>query len=144
MYAISKRLMDLLEKEVNLKELAKFLKLSNMSIIYDWRRGECIPSTKYLIGIADFLKYSMDYLLCRTDYVGDEIETQKGSSFTEQIKTIMKAKGISQYRMVKINKVCNSNDFFRWNYLKDIPNYETLIKLADYFKVSVDELLGRE
>ena len=46
--------------------------------------------------------------------------------------------------MITKDKICSSNHFHKWNKLKLIQTPETIIKLADYFNVTIDYLLGRE
>ncbi len=48
--------------------------------------------------------------------------------------------------MYKVMKDCNlsSNSFTVWNSRKQRPNIDALIKIANYFNVSLDYLVGRE
>ena len=61
---------------------------------------------------------------------------------SENIKLLRQAKGLSQVELSKelgVTKQCVSN----WENDNVIPSVEMLVKLADYFKVTTDYLLGR-
>lgn len=59
----------------------------------------------------------------------------------ERIKTICNERGLSMYR---IEKDCGfgNGSIMKWE--NSSPKVDNIIKLADYFDVSVDYLLGRE
>ncbi len=58
------------------------------------------------------------------------------------LKEILKAKGIKQ---IELCKALNIPDYVMSNYVrcKSEPDFETICKIADYLKVSVDSILGR-
>lgn len=62
-------------------------------------------------------------------------------SICERIKTICNERGLSMYR---IEKDCGfgNGSIMKWE--RSSPKVENVIKLADYFGISVDYLLGRE
>ena len=60
----------------------------------------------------------------------------------ENIKLLRQAKGLSQVELSKalgVTKQCVSN----WENDNVVPSIEMLVKIADYFKVTTDYLLGR-
>lgn len=60
----------------------------------------------------------------------------------EKIKELRTSTGISQVTLAKelgVTKQCVSN----WENDNIQPSVEMLVKIADYFEVSTDELLGR-
>lgn len=136
---IKLRLKELLEND-KIKCLQQFLGLKEDRIIYLWKSGEFLPNTEHFIKLSKFFNCSLDFLFCRTDDFGYGISVL--IDFDERLKEIMQEKGITQYKMVVKDKICSSNNFFKWFKLKADPMPETLIKLADYFGVSVDYLLG--
>ncbi len=59
-----------------------------------------------------------------------------------RLKEIRKAKGISQIRLA-IDLNTSQNTISRYETGEREPGINELIKIADYFNVSVDYLLGR-
>jgi len=65
------------------------------------------------------------------------------ASFSERLKELRKSKGITQKQMAE--HLCMVEQSYQmYEYGKREPNHETTIKLADFFDVSVDYLLGRD
>lgn len=64
------------------------------------------------------------------------------SVFQERLKELRSTNGISQKTMsVMLDMTVNA--YQKYEYGTREPSYETLIKIADYFDVPVDFLLGR-
>ena len=64
-------------------------------------------------------------------------------SLNENIKKLRLARGLNQVEFGKaigVSKQCVSN----WENDNVMPSIEMLVKMADYFSVSTDVLLGRE
>ena len=61
---------------------------------------------------------------------------------TFKLKELRKKKKISQQRLA-IDLNMNQNTISRYETQEREADYETLIKFADYFDVSLDYLLGR-
>lgn len=59
-----------------------------------------------------------------------------------RLKKLRKMKKISQLKLA-MDLNMNQNTISRYENLEREADYETLIKLADYFGVSIDYLLGR-
>ena len=59
-----------------------------------------------------------------------------------KLKELRKEKGISQLKLAMDLSV-NQNTISRYETEERQADYETLIKIADYFNVSIDYLLGR-
>lgn len=64
-------------------------------------------------------------------------------TFGEILKKLRKRKGLTQIEFAKQFNISNGT-IAMWEIDKRQPDSETLAKLADYFEVSVDHLLGRE
>jgi len=62
--------------------------------------------------------------------------------FSDRLKELRKAKKISQKAVAEAMGMSERN-FQALEYGKFNPNYESIIKVADYFDVSADYLLGR-
>ena len=61
---------------------------------------------------------------------------------TFRLKELRKSKNISQLKLA-IDLNMNQNTISRYETMEREADYDTLIKLADYFNVSIDYLLGR-
>ena len=61
----------------------------------------------------------------------------------KKLKELREKKGISQAELANILDVAQQT-VASWEKEKSSPNYEILQKIADYFLVTTDELLGRE
>ena len=59
-----------------------------------------------------------------------------------RLKKLRKARKISQLKLA-MDLNMNQNSISRYENLEREADYETLIKFADYFDVSLDYLLGR-
>lgn len=65
------------------------------------------------------------------------------SKFTENLDKFLQRKGITKNQFLK-ELGLGKNSIINWNTRDTLPNGNTLVKIADYFKVSIDELIGRE
>ena len=59
-----------------------------------------------------------------------------------RLKELRKARKISQLKLA-LDLNMNQNSISRYETMEREADYETLIKFADYFNVSLDYLLGR-
>ena len=59
-----------------------------------------------------------------------------------RLKELRKEKGISQLKLA-FDLNMNQNTISRYENMERQADYDTLIKFADYFNVSLDYLLGR-
>ena len=59
-----------------------------------------------------------------------------------RLKELRKAKGISQLKLA-MDLLMNQNTISRYETGEREADYKTLIKIADYFNVSIDYLLER-
>ncbi len=135
-----KELIDL--EKVNVNEIARALNMNDTSMINYWLRGDCIPSFRYSILLADFFNISLDYLFGRSEDISEN-SYKNPPPFHQHIKKILKEKKVSQYKLVK-DKVVQPNTFHSWCTKFNLPKMKTLIKLADYLNISLDHLVGRE
>ena len=63
-------------------------------------------------------------------------------TFADRLKEIRKAKGVTQKAMAE-HLGMTEQAYQKYEYAMREPNHETTIKLADFFDVSTDYLLGR-
>lgn len=67
----------------------------------------------------------------------------KDNFFGVKLKELRIEKGLSQRKLGEIFGVCNQTVSF-WETGSREPDLDALVKIADFFEVSVDFLLGRE
>lgn len=63
-------------------------------------------------------------------------------TFIEKIDDLLKQKGVSAHKM-SLELKLNKNAVSAWRDRGTVPSGDTITKLADYFDVSTDYLLGR-
>lgn len=64
------------------------------------------------------------------------------SNFSEQLVTLRKARGLSQAQVAKAVHVA-PRAYQNYEYDEAEPRLSTLIRLADFYRVSLDDLVGR-
>lgn len=146
---------------LSLRELAKMTGLSHTYIDklekgYDPRTGKKVEPTMYTIAcIAEAMKVPRESLLKEIGYIDNNnddnpdhawqpVATPKDENniVMNRIKELRKEKGMTQAELAKILNVSDRSVGFYETGERD-PDTETLNKLANFFDVSVDYLLGR-
>lgn len=64
-------------------------------------------------------------------------------TFCERFKELRKTKNLSQKQLAEILKTTNSS-ICDWECGRSQPDFETLVRIAEFFEVSADYLLGLE
>lgn len=100
-----------------------------------------IPSLRPLMKIADYLKVSLPYLLGETE-VNDFYASDSHATFHTRIAELTKEKH-TNYSQISNRMPFSKNFFYEWQNKKTLPSLDYLKALAEYFKVSIDYLLGR-
>lgn len=159
---------EILEKRnITPYQVAKNTGISQ-GLMGEYNRGEKLPTTKNLIKIADYLDCSVDYLLGRSDKsdmvtsinnsntvvkapqfnvanVKEEPNDERSffmpNTFWNTFETLCSNIGKKPNPVGKEIGVASST-IAKWK-SGTIPNGETLIEIANYFKCSTDYLLGR-
>lgn len=109
------------------------------STFTDWKKGRYVPKIDKLLLIADFLGVSIDCLIGKgkeTDYI-----SSPSAGVYERILQLCSASDIS-VTSLEFELGIGKGLIGKWR--KNSPNIISLQKVADYFNVSVDYLLGRE
>lgn len=63
--------------------------------------------------------------------------------FSKRLKKLRKNKGLKQQELAEILGI-KRNTYSDWENGKTEPRFDNLVKLADFFNVSLDWLFGRE
>ena len=128
----------------DVNKLKDYFQFNSTATIYDWKTNKYLPNFENIIKLADYFKVSLDYLLGRT--LGcEEVVSKEIPPFDIHFSKIIKQHNSSQYKLIK-DKVISRGHLNSWlnkNNTKNLPSVESLIKIADYLKISLDELVGR-
>lgn len=117
------------------KELAEKLKIKQNSYS-DWENGKSEPNIEMLVRIADSFDVSLDYLM------GGKMKNIT-EEFSLCLKKLRMKRKLSQKQIAEELKI-SQQQYSKWEGGIITPNAETLVRLADYFDVSIDFLLGRK
>ena len=100
-----------------------------------WKNGSA-PRYTTLKKIADYFSISVDELF------GNETEKNDSTTFQENLCELCARAGITPTTLVSVLNISRGS-VTHWKQGK-IPHYQTQQKIADYFGISVDELLGND
>ena len=117
------------------KELAEKLKIKQNSYS-DWENGKSEPNIEMLVRIAGYFDVSLDYLM------GGKMKNIT-EEFSLCLKKLRMKRKLYQKQIAEELKI-SQQQYSKWEGGIITPNAETLVRLADYFDVSVDYLLGRK
>ena len=78
------------------------------------------------------------YLVNNNTQIGVEMEINIGKS----LKLIREGENITQSQLAKETGI-KQQSISRWERGERLPNILDLVKLANYYKISIDELIGR-
>jgi transcriptional regulator with XRE-family HTH domain len=137
--SIGKRLKELRkEHKLSRENLSQKLDISYSSMS-KYETDERTPPPDILGKIADFFNVSTDYLLCRTN---DRRFAKGTSHFSDRLKDLRKIHNLKLNELAdKIGIQPRIMQFYEE--IEEIPSLTALHKIADYFNVSIDWLLGK-
>lgn len=135
----AERLKELRERRgLSQEQLAKIIGVDRTTIV-KYETGASRP-TRYLKKIAHYFDVTTDYLLGE-----EELTPKKGGlvMLSNKLKELRAKKDMSQAELAEILGV-TQQAVGRWEKDLNMPDLEMLNKIADYFHVTTDELLGRD
>lgn len=88
--------------------------------------------------IGNFIVKWLNYLINR-----EENMKKNNQKFAERLKELREEKGVTQSE-IAFDLGIKQPTYHQWESEKRSPSGETLVKLADYFDVSLDYLLDRK
>lgn len=143
--AISKtfqnRIVELVEDcEGNKSELAKVIGVDYRSLSNAINYG-IIPTPRILSRIADHFNVPIKFLLGTSDDEYFNLAKVK-SDFNTRFCLLCNEKGVTHYKVSK-DLHFDQSYISRWLNKSYLPSLELLELMSDYFKVSIDYLLGR-
>lgn len=129
------------ERNMNQKQLAEKLKITHSSVTR-YLKGTREPTVTAAVKLADFFDVSLEFLLAfDTDSHGHGFG--KSKPLGEQIKKLVESNGLTGYEFCKKCKIANPN-YYYWVNGTHEPSVDNLKKIADYFNLTMDCVLGRE
>lgn len=131
----------MLDKQIDSSTLATALNV-DVSTARSWKRNSTFMNLSQIIKLANYFNCSLDFLVGRSDTVIDFIPQKDYPPFYEQLKKLLKEKGISRNKVNRETRI-KSSYFVEWNKGGN-PHILSLIELADYLDVTLDFLVGRE
>lgn len=140
MIDLGKQLKDLIDDNDIIK-LKEYFKFNSTATIYDWITNKYLPNFENIIKLADYFKINIDFLLGRT-LSCEEVVSKEIPPFKKQFRKVIHNHKSSQYKLFK-DKIISRGHLDSWLNKGCLPSIENLVKIADYLKISVDELVGR-
>lgn len=124
------------------KEIAITLGVS-VPTVSDWESGKKFPSGKNLIKLAQVLRTTTDFLLgCEDTKKEPTSVAESGLPMMIRIRELREARGMQQKELA-IDLCVSQPTISDWESGRKVPSARSTQKLADYFNVSIDYLLGR-
>lgn len=134
-----------LRKEAHLtqQDVADYFKTSPQSYA-QWEKGQRSPSKESLEKLASYFGVSISYLVGESDTIdygafeeqSTPTQLSDDKTFIERLKELRKQSGLTQQQLATTQQ----NIAF-WETGRQRPKQPSLIKLANYFNVSIDYLL---
>ncbi len=129
------------ENNYNEKDIANLINYKNLSTIYTWTDGTYTPKLDNMLKLSNLFKCSIEYLIGRTDDY-EEIPPKECPPFYERLINVLETQGLKKTHLRNkriISRGLAESIFSRHS----SPHMDNVIKIADYLKVSIDELVGR-
>ncbi len=139
---LPKQLTELMaERELKPVNLAEQIGISRNTITR-YLQGVRLPSFDNFVKLLEIFNCSADFLIGLTDNPCYGVSYQPIDSFSIRFQTLLTERQMSQYALHQKTNFSYDN-FSSWLKGKTSPYVDNLIKLANAFDCSVDELLGR-
>lgn len=133
------------ERNITTFELSKELPEYSFTEILQWSTGEVFPTEDEVQHIADFFGVEKNYLLSDKSKTTNKIAKKSSESttrrnFATNLSRLTKEKNKKASEIAKDLEVTYSC-FSQWCSCVALPNTKALKKIADYFDVTVAELI---
>ncbi|MBQ8394223.1 MAG: transcriptional regulator [Clostridia bacterium] len=127
----------------DIKALAKALEVSP-STIYNLKKCRYKqPATDVFFKIVELFQVSADYMLGFVEFPPDGVVYHVPlRTYGAKIRTLLKERNLKQKDIIEDMKI-SSNLLYKWLSTDTLPTVETLIRLSDYFDMSIDAFTER-
>ncbi len=112
----------------------------NLSLLYKYLRGDCLPSLPTANAIADKLDCSLDWLCGQSD---ENKARTANVPFNSRFCELLTKRHVTRYRLIKDTGL-SKQSVDGWYHGTRNPSFMHLQVLAKYFSCTVDYLAGRE
>lgn len=138
----AENLRDLMfDNNLSQKDLADNTGIERASIC-NYLNGNCMPNLKAVITLAEYFNCSADFLIGKSEE-NTHTKFLPCPPFSERLKLYLKKYNGKPLSLCKLIGLPDSK-FYGWLAGTNFPRIDNVEKLADYFKVTIDQFLGRE
>lgn len=112
-----------------------------ISLIYNYLRGTYLPSLENAILLANANKTTLDYLFGFSEIIDYDCP-RECKPFHLRFREVLVQNQCTRYRL-RVKGKFSKKSVDDWFFGRTTPNIGSLIRLAQYFNMSLDELIGR-
>ena len=123
------------------KDLANNTGIDRASI-NRYLKGNCIPNLKSVVILSDYFNCSVDFLIGKSTE-NNHTKFLPCPPFSERLKFYLTKYNGKPLGLCKEVGLPDSK-FYGWLAGTNFPRIDSVEKLADFFKCSIDQFLGRE
>ena len=122
------------------QQVSKILGLS-INAYYSYERNFSTPSCERYIKLAELYHTTVQYIITGKELSAD-IWSEETTPFPQRLKELRTQNGLTQDATAKTIGVGLKN-YQKYEYKVCTPKLDKLLKLAELFDVTLDELMGR-
>ena len=100
------------------------------------------PDTNVFFKLIEYFDCSADYMLGFVEFPAETHYHPPLRKYGDKLRTLLQQKGETQKSFIENMKI-SSCLAYKWLSSKTLPSVEYLIKIADYFEITVDTLIER-
>ena len=124
------------------KRLAEAIGVS-VSTIYNFLQGRYTqPDTNIFFDLIEHFDCSADYMLGLTEFPEDVSYFPPLRTYGTRLRELLKTHNLTQQAFIEQMKI-SSNLVHKWLSNQTLPTVEYLIKLSNFFEITVDALIQR-
>ena len=128
-------------RDLTATELGKQIEIDR-STITKYLVKRSLPKLQYAIKIVDYFGCSLDYLFGLTnDY--KERKYLQCPPFYQVFQQLLKSRDCTRYRLFTDLEI-HDQIVDDWYYGRSVPSIHNLVRVANYFGCTLDELVGRK
>lgn len=100
------------------------------------------PDTEVFFKLIEFFGYSADYMLGFVEFPAETHYYPPLRKYGDKLRTLLKQKGETQKTFIENMKI-SSSLAYKWLSNETLPSVDYLVKIANYFEITVDALIER-
>ncbi len=137
-----KRIKELVkDTEYKMSALPKEIGINHATLSHALNYG-IIPSPRTLMLIADYFNKPFEYILGKTNDENFQ-KSEENQDFYTRMDLLLKNSDIKFYSFAINHIGIDQSSLNIWKRKKLLPSLEILLSIANYFKCSIDYILGR-